>query len=362
MRIGFDAHVLDGRDQGTKTLMLRLIEAVARRHPEHEIYVYCERRHPALDWTQANLHHRPLVHRGAARHLLVALPRADHADRLDTLVFNFIQSPLVRHATVMIHDILPQTHPRFFSATFVARCWTFFGMSALLARNLFTISEHSRQAIRRVYPWTRRQPITVLHIGASFPQATYFNTPADRDPLPPAIPPGTRYALVVGRIEARKQVQLAIDAFRAGAPADVRLVIVGRREPGFVIDSGGDSRVVEIAGVSDDDLIALYRGAGLFLYPSVAEGFGLPLLDAILFGLPVIASRLTSMAEVGEGGAIFFDPEAPDAQRWLGDRIARHFQGDPVPCPTLSMRRARAALYSWNTAADELVAGITSAR
>lgn len=354
MRIGFDAHVLDGRPQGTRTLMLRLIEAAARRHPEHQFLVYSERPHAELDFTRANLHHRPTPHRGVARYLLRAMPQAVRDDRLDTMVFNFIQSPLVRDAAVMIHDILPQTHPRFFSPRFVARCWAFFGMSALLAGSLFTISEHSRAEIRRVYPWTRRRPITVLHIGASFPRDAYFSTSSAPPPHP------RRYALVVGRIEARKNVQLAIDAFRAAAPADVDLLIVGRREPGIAVETGGDPRVVELGGVPEDELIALYRGADLFLYPSVAEGFGLPLLDAILFGAPTISSSLTSMAEVGAGGATFFDPEAPDAARTLAALIADHFGAAPIPRPTAAVRAERAALYSWDNAADELVAGIVA--
>ncbi len=356
MRIGFDAHVFDGRNQGTKTLMLRLVDALARRHPEHEILVYSEHPHPELDFGLANLHHRPTVRHNVARYLLHTLPRANRADALDTMVFNFIQSPLIRNATVMMHDILPQTHPRFFPPAFVAQCWTFFGISALLARHLFTISEHSREEIRAVYPWTRRKSIGVLHIGASFPEEIYFARD-DETPLP-GVAAGTRYVLVVGRIEARKNVQMAIDAFRAGAPADVRLVIVGRREPGIAINTYGDPRIVEMAGLTDADLQTIYRRAALFLYPSIAEGFGLPLLDAILFGLPVISSHRTSMREVGAGCAAFFDPAAPDATHSLGVRIAGHFGDEPVPRPSLAARRERAALYSWGNAADEMIAGI----
>lgn len=356
MRIGFDAHVFDGRDQGTKTLMLRLIDALARRHPEHEALVYSEHPHPELDFGLANLHHRPTIRRNVAQHLMWTLPRAKRADALDTMVFNFIQSPLMRDATVMMHDILPQTHPRFFAPRFVAQSWTFFGMSALLARHLFTISEHSRGEIRAVYPWTRSKPIGVLHIGASFPQETYF-AGDDGAPLP-RLAPDTRYALVVGRIEARKNVQMAIDAFHAGAPQDVRLVIVGRREPGIRIDTYDDPRIIELTGISDAELVTLYRRAELFLYPSIAEGFGLPLLDAILFGLPTISSHRTSMREVGAGCAAFFDPTEAGARRWLGERIAAHFGADPVPVPDLAARRERALLYSWDNAADELVRGI----
>lgn len=357
MRIGFDAHVLDGRNQGTKTLMLRFIDVLARHYPEHEVFVYSEFPHSELDFTLANLHHRPTVREGVARYLLKTIPQANKVDALDVMVFNFIQSPLLRNAAVLMHDILPQTHPRFFSFRFVVRCWVYFGISSLLAKYLFTISDYSKMEIRKIYPWTRRKSIGVLHIGPSFPAETYFAAD-DGAPLPAGTPTG-RYVLIVGRIEPRKNVQSAIDAFCAGAPDDVSLVIVGHREPGIAIDTHRHPRIVELTGISDAELVTLYRRTVLFLYPSVAEGFGLPLLDAILFGAPVISSNRTSMAEVGGDCATFYDPAAADATHWLGARIAAHFGDDPVPRPGLAAREKRAALYSWVNAVGELVDGIT---
>lgn len=357
MKIGFDAHVLDGRNQGTKSLMLHLINAAARRHPAHDFYVYAERAHDDLDLTLDNLHVRPTAYRGPFGHLLSTLPKAKIKDGLDTMIFNFISSPGMKDATVMMHDILPQTHRQYFSPLFVARCWTFFGISAFRARYLFTISDHSRREIKRVYPWTRNKRIDVLHIGPSFIKNVYFSN--EQDNLPPELKGIGRYALCVGRMEPRKNTQMAIDAFIRGAPADAKLVIVGRREPGVAIDLRGDDRIIELGGVSDDALIATYRGADLFLYPSSAEGFGLPLLDAILFGLPVISSRLTSMAEVGGDCATYFDPDAPSAIPDLAQLIAAHFVNGAVPRPTLSQRQNRMDTYSWARAADELVAGLT---
>lgn len=359
MKIGFDAHVLDGRNQGTKSLMLHLINAVVRRHPAHEFYVYAESPHPELDLARDNLHVKPTRYRGSVMHLLSTLPKAKTRDGLDTMVFNFISSPGMADATVMMHDILPQTHPRYFTPRFVARCWTLFGFSALRARYLFTISDHSRRAIRRVYPWTRRKRIDVLHIGPSFVDNVYFSE--DGSQLPDALKTVGCYALCVGRMEPRKNTQMAIDAFVRSAPQDARLVIVGRREPGVAIDLRCDDRIIELGGISDEALIATYRAADLFLYPSSAEGFGLPLLDAILFGLPVISSGLTSMAEVGGDCATFFDPDASSAIDDLATLIAAHFGETPVARPTLAQRHDRLAIYSWARAADELIAGLHAA-
>lgn len=356
MRFGFDGHVLDGREQGTKTVFLRFLDLAPKLYPQHEFLVYSEHPHPSLDFTLPNLHHRPTRHEGVAKYLLATMPRVNAEDRLDALVFNFIQSPRVRNAAVILHDILPQTHPRYFSPLFVARCWWFFGMSTVLARALFTDSEASRGAIRRCYPWTARRPIDVLHLGPSFPASVYEAGAAGA--LPERVRGVGRYALSVGRIEPRKNIQLAIDAFHAGAPADARYLIVGRREPGLALNLHGDDRIVELGGVEEAELIALYQSAALFLYPSIAEGFGLPLLDAIRFGVPVLSSQLTSMAEIGAGCAEFFDPTAPGAGEWLAARIAGHFGDSPVPTPSLEQRAAKAQEFSWERATHELIAGM----
>lgn len=354
MRIGFDGHVLDGHSQGSRTVLLRLVDALARHHPEHELFIYSAKQSAEIDFSRPNVHFRQTPHRGVAHYLLRAMPAARRRDELDTIVFNYIASPQMRDATVITHDVLPQTHPQFFSRMFVLRCWIFYGLGIATARHLFTVSDYSRTQIERLYPWSRGKGVDVLHMGASFPEQTYFSSDAPGGPL---LQLG-RYALCVGRIEQRKNVQMAIDAFHAGAPADTSLVIVGRREPGMELDLRGDTRIIETGPVSDEELAALYRNAALFLYPSSAEGFGIPLLDAILFGVPSIASNQTSMAEVAGGCAEMFDPDLPDALAWLTARIAAHFGDRPVAAPTAGQRRERVATYSWKHAAEEIVRGI----
>lgn len=360
MRIGFDAHVLDGRSQGIKTLMLRLIDASVRARPGWEFFVYSDSPHPELDFTRPNLYHRETTGGGSVRRLLYTLPKAYRRDQLDTMVFNFIQSPLVRNATVMMHDVLPQTHPKYFSTSFVVRCWLYFGITAFFAKALFTISEYSQREIRAIYPWTRKKPIPVLHLGPSFAENLYFEECGQNAVGP--IEANLQYVLVVGRIEERKNVQLAIEAFRQMPQKDVRLLIVGGCEPGVSLNSGEDVRIVHMGSVSDEDLISIYRNASLFLYPSAAEGFGLPLLDAILFGIPVISSRNTSMQDIGAGGATFFDPQAAGAVEWLSGRMTAHFGGERIAPATMLLRKEKAKLYSWRNAAEELLQGIEDVR
>ena len=353
MRIGFDAHVLDGRNQGTKTALLRLLEEAPAAYPEHDFFVYAEERHPDVDFSRPNMHFRQAHRSGAFSYLLRTMPQAARRDALDVTVFNYVAPPTLPRSAIVIHDVLPQTHPRLFPLPFVVQCWALFGASSLLTGRVFTVSDYSRRQIRHIYPWTRARDVRVLHQGPSFSSGIYA---AAAPTSVPRLGDLGAYILCVGRIEPRKNVQMAIDAFRSGAPADTRLVLVGRREPGVAIDLHGDPRIVELAGLTDAELAAVYRGAALFLYPSAAEGFGIPLLDAILFGVPVISSDRTSMPEVGGDCATFFNPEEPGATEWLAGRIAG---GPPGAPPPPARGAARAGRYGWAKAARELVEGLT---
>jgi len=149
-----------------------------------------------------------------------------------------------------------------------------------------------------------------------------------------------------------------IDAFIEADLADVRLVIVGAVDAGFAFAVPRDPRIEIRRRVPEDDLIALYRGASLFVYPSAAEGFGLPLLDATLFGIPTIASNRTALPEVGGDLVRYFDPEARDAVATLAALIAGHFGASPISAPNATQQRAQAERFSWARAADDFLAAI----
>ena len=358
MRVGIDAHVLDGREQGSKTMLVRVLGRLARQYPDDEFFVYAERPHPGVDFSSPNLHFRPTLRRNPIHHLLIQLPRAYRADRLDTMVYNYIGSPLTWDSTIVMHDVLPISRPKLFTRRFALQSRLFFALSSKLARRILVVSTSSGTELQAHFPWAAGK-WRLMHLGPSFDEESYF---AEHAPARPAcIPQAGRYALCVGRLDPRKNIQLAIDAFRAGAPADAHLVIVGQAEPHVSIDTDDDPRIVRTGSVSDAELVGIYRNASLFLYPSAAEGFGLPLLDALLFGLPVISSDRTSMPEVGGSAPLYFNPEETGAMAFLTDKIAGHFGDQPVLPPSLEARRERASTYSWSRAADDIMSALSPA-
>ena len=166
------------------------------------------------------------------------------------------------------------------------------------------------------------------------------------------------FLLFVGTVEPRKNLNTLLKAFEhviqtRGRP--VQLVITGRK--GWLVDdllhslkrSPAAKQLTLTGYLSDEDLSALYSACSAFVYPSIYEGFGLPPLEAMACGAPVIASRIPSIEEVTGSAARLVDPEsAPDLARAITDVL----ESETTKAGMSSAGIARAKEFSWSQAAD----------
>jgi glycosyltransferase involved in cell wall biosynthesis len=161
------------------------------------------------------------------------------------------------------------------------------------------------------------------------------------DPVftPGAPPSDESYVLAVGTLEPRKNLARAVEATSL---AGVALRVVGARGWGDVDVPGW------IGEVSDVELADLYRGAACLLYPSLYEGFGLPVLEAMACGTPVVTSRGTATEEIAGGAAVLVDPNDVDSMA-TGIREAAERRAELV-----ELGRARASEFTWARAADAI--------
>ncbi|MFM7718123.1 MAG: glycosyltransferase family 4 protein, partial [Actinomycetota bacterium] len=173
-----------------------------------------------------------------------------------------------------------------------------------------------------------------------------------------------RYALFVGGIEPRKNLPRLVAAF-AALPGDARLVVAGgpvRWFPAAARDldravaelpPAVRSRLLRVGYVDDADRAALLDGASLLAYPSLEEGFGLPVLEAMAAGVPVLTSDRSALPEVAGDAAVLVDPTDVDA---IGAGLARLLDDDALRARLASAGRERASTFPWSAAARRTAA------
>jgi len=177
-------------------------------------------------------------------------------------------------------------------------------------------------------------------------------------PDPTAVPDGP-YLLAVGTIDARKGIDTLVEAFGRADVDGVRLVIAGpegyqaAQVDAAVAEAGIADRVLLPGRVSDAALAGLYAGATAYCLPSRAEGFGLPVLEAMAAGSPVIASDLPVLREIAEGAAAFVPVDDVDA--WVA-AIEGVVGDDGARAAQAVIGRQRASEFTWTATAEATVA------
>lgn len=111
------------------------------------------------------------------------------------------------------------------------------------------------------------------------------------------------YIMTIGGTEYRKNIPRLIEVFQCQKMQDFQLVIVGRKDHKYVCPN-----IISTGQIHENDLAGLYNYADVFVFPSFYEGFGLPVLEAMSIGTPVLTSRASSLPEVGGDAAVYFDP------------------------------------------------------
>jgi glycosyltransferase involved in cell wall biosynthesis len=359
-RVGIDAHVLDGKPQGSATFLINILKCIAEIETSFQLVIYSSDANHINELVGKNtfeFHTIPRV--SSARRLLNIFPTILTDDLIDLGVFQFISPPFSgTPSLIVVHDVLPFTHPDLFPLGFRISRQILFRHSLKRACSVVTVSETAKSEICRLFPDVGRS-CTVVTNGPSFAIDSYFDNYTDKSSeLPPSI---GSYILAVGRIEKRKNIDLLTRAFLRVRPEGVKLIIVGNQDLGFKWHLPDDGSVIHLHNISNDQLLRLYHGASLFVFPSRAEGFGIPLLDSLLAGIPSISSNQTAMPEIASNLAQLFDPTAPDAESILAGYISSHFRDHSIAPPTLEQRQRLAQRFNWGQSAQTLVNCIESA-
>jgi len=232
---------------------------------------------------------------------------------------------------VTVHDLAVLRHPDAFNR------WTRTYSPRVVPRVLA-----AARRIIAVSEFTRRELVELLRVPDEKIRVVPNGIDDEFTPEGPAA--DGEYVLAVGTLEPRKNLPRLVEAARRSG---VELRVVGARGWGGV-EVGGNG-VRWLGEVTDADLARLYRGARCVAYPSVYEGFGIPVLEAMACGAPVVTSRGTAMEEIADGAAVLVDPSDP-AELAAGIERAAAERDTLVP---RGLERARA--FRWDAVAGATV-------
>jgi glycosyltransferase involved in cell wall biosynthesis len=327
MRIGFDAKRAFHNATGLGNYSRDVLRLLHRAAPQLDLYAYSPSpgRVPfegPADRFHLRLPTSPFARAFPALWRQRAIVRDLRRDRID--LFHGLAAELPSgieqsgvRTIVTVHDLIYERFPALYArvdrAIYRQKC-----RSAVRRADLvIAISERTRRDLVELYG-APEEKIRVVYQGC--------HRAFDREPAAGVEEAALRrhglaapFLLSVGTVEARKNLALTVRAL-AGLP-DVHLAVVGRETPyalevrAIVAASGLGPRVHFLSGVTTDELAALYRRALALVYPSRYEGFGIPIVEALFSGTPVVTTRASPFDEAGGPGSAYVDPDEPDELR-----------------------------------------------
>jgi glycosyltransferase involved in cell wall biosynthesis len=317
MKIGIDVHSIGSGTGGNETYYRSLIRALPKVDCTNQYLLYST----TLGFTALNGFGAPNFRvrhvRPASPYARIpfALPAQIKRDRVDVFHAQFILPPFVKCRTVVsILDIAYEHFPDSFPA--YQRAWSkiLIPSSAHRADHIVTLSEHSKSDIIRTYGIPEKK-VSVTYLGAGDEYVLGDKIEAKNE-IARKYGIAGDFVLYLGRLQSRKNLVRLVDAYARVRLAGFRhkLVLAGKQD---FLSQPVISRIKQLrlekeillpGYIPAEDVPGFYNAAEIFLYPSLYEGFGLPVIEAMACGLPVITSYGSSLEEVAGDAALLVDP------------------------------------------------------
>jgi glycosyltransferase involved in cell wall biosynthesis len=358
VRIGIDAHSAERDGSGNCTYIRGLIRGLLEIDGENEYVLY------AVDGGHRfyrEVRERPRVRLRALNikspflRIPFCLAAATVRDAVDVLHVQYIGPPRHRGSLVAtIHDLAFLHLPRTFSRLEARRSRLLVPRTAKAAGKIITGSECSkRDIVAECGVEPGKIEVIPCGVSGSFAEARHRE---DGRGIPAKYGIRTPYVLSVGRLNARKNLAVLAEAYslakkRQSLPHT--LVIVGKKDHGSAslvesVRKTGGGEILFTGFVPDEDLPGLYAGADVLVYPSLFEGFGLPLIEAMASGVPVVASDAPALRETMGDAGWAVDPLQPEE---MAAAISGLVRDERLRKDFIARGTARAAEFTWRRTA-----------
>lgn len=318
--IGIDGHVLGDRSGGNETYYRNLIEHFSGDQCKNIILFVSKN----CDVSKLNFSGKIVRFKSSNAFVrnYIELPWLSLKYKLKVLHLQYFV-PFIRFCPVVttIHDISFEHFDNIFTKKDYFLQKHLIPYAAKKSKTIFTVSEYSKKDIIEHYR-VPEENVVVTYNGISSYFKKLDNTEDDKMDLLEKYDVPEKYILCVGNLQPRKNIKRLLQAyikFKKETNADIPLVIVGKKAWMFegifedVVNNGLEKQVILTDYVSDKDLVKIYNQATIFVYPSIFEGFGLPVAEAMACGVPVVTSNVTSIPEVAGDACLLFDPYDVDS-------------------------------------------------
>lgn len=368
MIIGYDAKRAVSNMTGLGNYSRLVIESVAEAYPDSRLLLYTPKLKPNPRLAPIEAMHNTEFRLPAPSGFSGSLWRTFgitnclQADKVE--VYHGLSNELPLNiagghvATVLtMHDVIYRRLPEEYSAI-DRRLYDFkYGKSCVNATRIIAISERTKQDIVELYS-IDPEKIDVIYQGCD-PSFVTLLSRGKLEETRRRLGLPERYVLQVGTIEKRKNLELTVKALPSLA-SDVKLLVVGRDRKKYkeyveclAKELGIMDRIVFREDISFADLPAVNQLAEVVVYPSRYEGFGLPVLEGITSGRPVVAAKGSCLEEAGGDGALYVDPDDP---RQLADALQSLLGPTPLADELIGKGRRHAMRFNSTRFAEELMA------
>lgn len=378
MRIAIQAADLDwSRIDGTRVYILNMLNRFGEFSPSDDFFIYHKKDfNPELTpkkFSNYRFISKPFPFCWTQMRFAAELWKENY----DRLWMPMQSLPFVRRknlvSTVTIHDLAFKYFPDFFPRKDLRRLNLFSGFAIKNADRIIAVSDATKKDILKFFPEIGEEKIKVIHHGFDkelfekeisesekekiYTKYQILDTPPHRRT--------SRYILYVGAIQPRKNLEVLIDAFgiiKKDHP-DLKLVLAGEKAwlwEGIMekIEKSPHKKDIIVTGtVGFRDKAAILKGAEVFVFPSLYEGFGIPVLEAMACGIPVITAKNSSLPEAGGEAALYFDEKSAED---LSEKIKMvlKFSRDLIPADNLRNNliekgREQIKKFSWEKCARE---------
>ncbi|ADV48887.1 glycosyl transferase group 1 [Cellulophaga algicola DSM 14237] len=355
MKIGIDAKwFFDGPPSG-RVVVKNIVKELLTYNKKDEFYLFLNKsdKNKPFPFLDNNVTLIYIKNINNALSNVFLLPQYSRKLKLDVILYQNFSAVLTRSKSInYIHDVLFLDFPEYYTLKERIYLWPIKYLSKF-SNHIITISESEKKRIIR-HNFMKKEAISVVYHGINKDYEQTHSQESirifkEKYNLP------KKFILYFGRLNYRKNISTLLKSLKD--IKDISLVIAGKADhemanlKNAITKLNLEERVLFTGYIQDDDVIKLYASAHIFCFPSFAEGFGLPPLESMASGTPVIVSNTTSLPEICANAVLYINPnDATD----IANKINTLLQDENMYLKLANLGKERAKKFSWETTAEQI--------